>query len=103
MTIYCVKCRKHTQDGPLQAHISKNGKPMVKSMCQVCGTMKHKFVSSKEIKGGSLATLFKGLLPMAKTLLPKLAKSVLPTLGLAAASGAIWGSTSKAVSGRGRW
>ena len=101
MTIYCVKCRKHTQDGPLQAHVSKNGKPMLKSECQVCGVMKHKFVSKKETQGGSLATLFRGLLPMVKTALPQIAKTVLPTLGLAAVSGAVSGATKKAVEGKG--
>ena len=101
MSIYCVKCRKKTEDGPLEAHVTKNGKPMVKSKCQVCGTMTHKFVSSKEIQGGSLGTMFKALMPMIKTALPKIAKTVLPTLGLAAASGAISGATSKAVRGEG--
>ena len=97
MTIYCVKCKKKTDDGPLQAHMSKNGKPMVKSKCQVCGTMKHRFVSNKEIQGGSLGSIFKSLLPMAKAHLPK----ILGTLGLAAATGAISGATNKSVRGEG--
>ena len=44
-------------------------------------------------QGGFLS----GLLNLGKLVLPFLAKKVLPTLGLAAASGAIQGATNKAV------
>ena len=100
-SIYCLKCKKFTENGPLETHVTKNGRAMVKSKCEVCGTKKNRFVSNKEIQGGGLGSLFADLLLMVKTLLPKIAKTVLPALGIAAASGAVQGATKKAVEGKG--
>jgi len=101
--IYCVKCKQHTGETDLTPHISKNGRPMVKGKCDICGIIKNKFVSNNEVKeGGSLATLFRGLLPLIKTAVPKVLKTVIPTLGLSAISGAVSGATRKRVEGTGR-
>ena len=101
--IYCVKCKDHTGEIELIPHVSKNGRPMVKGKCSICGITKNKFVSNKDVKeGGSLATLFKGLLPMIKTAVPKVLKTLIPILGLSAVSGAVSGATRKKVEGSGR-
>jgi len=45
MSALCVKCKGKTNDvNPVQA-ITKNGRPMIKSVCGTCGTRKSEFVS----------------------------------------------------------
>ena len=45
MPAYCVKCRKKTPDvSPVQA--TKNGRLMIKSACDTCGSKKSEFISS---------------------------------------------------------
>ena len=52
-------------------------------------------------RGGFLGAIAKVALPFLKNTLPKLAKTVIPTLGLSALSGLVSGSVDKKVSGRG--
>ena len=42
--LYCVKCRERTEDLNPKETISKNGKPMIKAQCAVCGTTKNQFI-----------------------------------------------------------
>ena len=45
MPAFCVKCKGKTNDvNPVQA-ITKNGRPMIKSVCGKCGSRKSEFVS----------------------------------------------------------
>ncbi len=45
MPAYCVKCKSKTADvSPVQA-TTKNGRPMIKSVCGNCGSKKSEFVS----------------------------------------------------------
>ena len=60
--IYCLSCRKRTNDNNLTAKITKNKKPYVQSNCSVCKKLKSQFVSIKQIKGnGVLSQLFKNI------------------------------------------
>ena len=67
--LYCVKCRRKTGTSDLRDSVSKNGKPMLRGVCVVCGTTKTRFVSVK--RGGdfvgSLNSVTKNIkLPWAK-------------------------------------
>jgi len=45
MPAFCVKCKSRSNDvNPVQA-ITKNGRPMIKSVCGKCGSRKSEFVS----------------------------------------------------------
>ena len=45
MPAFCVKCKSRSNDvNPVQA-ITKNGRPMIKSVCGTCGSRKSEFVS----------------------------------------------------------
>ncbi len=48
---YCLKCKMKTADANPSIEISKNGKPMKRSTCGVCGMKKTQFVSAQ--KGGN--------------------------------------------------
>ena len=85
---YCVKCRVKTGDvSPLPA-MTKNGKPMIKSRCGVCGKYKSRFVKHPEVQGGSLGKLFPPLLgKITAPVVKEVAKKVIPALGMAAVTG----------------
>ena len=60
--IYCLSCKKKTPDNNLIAKITKNKKPYVQSTCSVCGKLKSRFISIKQIQGnGVLSQLFKNI------------------------------------------
>ena len=42
--MYCLKCRKITDTVSKQNVISKNGRPMLRGLCSVCGKTKTQFV-----------------------------------------------------------
>ena len=45
MPAFCVKCKAKSPDvSPVQA-MTKNGRPMIKSVCGTCGSKKSEFVS----------------------------------------------------------
>ena len=56
MTSYCVKQKKFTNSlvGSEKIARSKNGKLMIKSICEECGAKKSQFIKSKENQGGSI-------------------------------------------------
>ena len=99
MASYCVKCRAKTDDVSPQPAVKKNGRPMIKSQCRVCGKRKSRFISkaqsrNSEFLGGSLSSLFgKVTAPVTK----EVAKKLFPALGMAAVTGAISGATHKAA------
>jgi Domain of unknown function (DUF5679)/Phospholipase A2-like domain len=54
--MYCVKCRNKTDTNNLQNVVSKNGRPMLRGTCAVCGTTKTQFMPSKKAAGGDLVS-----------------------------------------------
>ena len=60
--IFCLSCKKHTNDINPIGKLSKNNRPYALSKCNICKKMKSKFVSVKEIKGdGFLSNIFKNI------------------------------------------
>ena len=58
--IFCLSCKKHTNDINLIGKITKNNKPYISAKYNICKKKKSKFVSVKEIQGdGFLANIFK--------------------------------------------
>ena len=51
MNTYCLKCKKPTKDLNSKGFITKNGKYIVKSICNVCKSKKSKFISKKDASG----------------------------------------------------
>ena len=45
MPAFCVKCKGKTPDVNSVQAITKNGRPMIKSVCGTCGSRKSEFVS----------------------------------------------------------
>ena len=51
MKLYCLKCRKDTENiNPRVSKIS-NGRTMILSKCAICGSKKSRFIKSQEAKG----------------------------------------------------
>ena len=44
--MYCVKCKKHTETNDVQLFTSRNGRPMQRGTCAVCGKKKTQFIKS---------------------------------------------------------
>ena len=60
--IFCLSCKKRTNDINAVGRLTKNGKPYISAKCNICKKMKSKFVSVKEIKGsGFLSNMFKNI------------------------------------------
>ena len=48
--IFCLSCKKHTNDINRLGKLTKNNKAYIFAKCDICKNMKSKFVSIKEIK-----------------------------------------------------
>ena len=60
--IFCLSCKKHTNDINPIGKLTKNNKPYISAKCNICKKSKSKFVSVKEIKGnGFLSNIFKNI------------------------------------------
>ena len=60
--IYCLFCKKHTENFNIKPKVTKNKKPYITANCSVCKRLKSKFVSINEIKeDGFLSNLFKSI------------------------------------------
>ena len=60
--LYCLSCKKNTNDINPIGQLTKNNRPYISSKCNVCKKMKSKFVSVKDIKGnGFLLNIFKNI------------------------------------------
>jgi len=59
--MYCVKCRNFTETLDVKATASKNGKPMKRGICKVCGRVKTQFV--KATVGNGILNTFINQLP----------------------------------------
>ena len=51
MLIYCVKCRKDTENIHPKMVRAKNSRLIMESKCSVCGIKKSRFVKEHEAKG----------------------------------------------------
>lgn len=68
--MYCVKCKKQTETNNIQNIVSKNGRLMLKGVCDVCGKNKTQFIKGS-VSGGDLTSSLSSLtsnikLPWAK-------------------------------------
>ena len=58
--IFCLSCKKHTNDINPVGKLTKNNKPYIFTKCNICKKLKIKFVSIKEIRGdGFLSNIFR--------------------------------------------
>ena len=55
MDMYCVKCRKKTPTLNLIESVTKNNKPILKGICEICGSKRSQFIS-KSKKGGDIVS-----------------------------------------------
>ena len=51
MKIYCVKCRKDSENIDAKMVIIKNNRLIMQAKCPVCGIKKSRFVKEQEAKG----------------------------------------------------
>ena len=51
MESYCLKCKKHTKNIDPQVSSTSNGKFMILSKCEICGSKKSKFINKQEASG----------------------------------------------------
>ena len=51
MELYCLKCKKHTQNIGPQVSSTSNGKIMILSKCAICGSRKSRFIKKQDAKG----------------------------------------------------
>ena len=57
--IFCLSCKKHTNDINPVGKLTKND---ISAKCNICEKLKSKFVSVKEVKGsGFLSNKFKNI------------------------------------------
>ena len=60
--IYCISCKKKTNDINIKPKITKNNKPYITANCNICKKLKSQFVSINQIKGdGILSNLFRNI------------------------------------------
>ena len=60
--IFCLSCRKNTNDINPIGKLTKNNRPYISAKCDICKKMKSKFVSVNQIKGnGFLSNIFKNI------------------------------------------
>ena len=60
--IFCLSCRKNTNDINTIGKLTKNNRPYITAKCDICKKMKSKFVSINQIKGnGFLSNIFKNI------------------------------------------
>ena len=59
--IFCLSCKKHTNDINAVDKLTMNNKPYISVKCNICKIMKSKFISVKEIKDGFLSNIFKNI------------------------------------------
>ena len=59
--IFCLSCKKHTNDINPIGKLTKNNRPYISAKCNICKKLKSKFVSIKEIRDGFLSNTFKNI------------------------------------------
>ena len=57
--IFCLSCKKHSNDINVVGKLTKNNKPYFLAKCDICKKLKNKFVFVKDIQGsGFLSNIF---------------------------------------------
>ena len=51
MELYCLQCKKNTENIDPETSSTSNGKAMILSKCAMCGSKKSRFIKSQEAKG----------------------------------------------------
>ena len=51
MKLYCLKCRKDTENINPRVSNTSNGRTMVLSKCTICRSKKSRFIKNQEVKG----------------------------------------------------
>ena len=51
MLSYCLKCKKNTESINPKVSKTTNGKAIMLSACDICGSKKSKFIKEQEAKG----------------------------------------------------
>ena len=51
MKLYCLKCRKDTEDIDSRVSNASNGRNTMLSKCSVCGSKKSRVIKNQEAKG----------------------------------------------------
>ena len=51
MLSYCLKCKKNTESINPKVSKTTNGKAIIFSTCDICGSKKSKFIKEQEAKG----------------------------------------------------
>ena len=51
MKLYCLKCRKDTENINPRVSNTSDGRTMILSKCAICGSKKSRFVKNQEAKG----------------------------------------------------
>ena len=51
MESYCLKCKKYTKNINPQVSSTSNGKLMILSKCEICGSRESKFINKQEASG----------------------------------------------------
>ena len=60
--IYCISCKKKTNDINIKPKITKNNKPYILANCSICKKLKFQFISFNQIKGDVISSnLFKNI------------------------------------------
>ena len=60
--IYCLSCKKMTEDVNVKPEITKNKKPYITANCDICKRLKSIFVSINQIHGDEfLSNLFRSI------------------------------------------
>ena len=66
--IFCLSCKKHTNDINAVGKLTKNNKLYISAKCNIRKKMKSKFVSVYQIQGsGFLSNIFKNI-PLLNTI-----------------------------------
>ena len=50
--IFCLSCKKHTNDINTTGKLTKNNRPYISAECNICKKLKSKFVSVKDMLKG---------------------------------------------------
>ena len=51
MELYCLQCKKNTENIDPETSSTSNGKAMILSKCAMCGSKKSRFIKNQEAKG----------------------------------------------------
>ena len=51
VSIYCLKCKKHTGNKNEKVLRTKNNRLMMTAQCTVCGSRKNRFIGQQEASG----------------------------------------------------